>query len=231
MGGVPEQLARHHREGPGAPRCGGAKDQPQPCAGGPRALAAQRGGEEKTKTCPRGGSGSAPCTQKSEGNGGGGAAPRSAACRQNGQWSSDGSGAGAVSAPCAADAVGSRTHCAPPVALQISTAVVLRAQASARDTAGASMPSTSHEQHQAHRPGAMQRRGANTPGQGHADDGLRAGGHRPQPLAGAAPGALTATGSLSSVLLCTPLASLNTRVSGMVVSFCSGSFRSSSITW
>jgi len=51
------------------------------------------------------------------------------------------------------------------------------------------------------------------------------------PAAGAAPGALTATGSLSSVLLCWPLASLNTRVKGMVVSFCSGSFRSSSITW
>lgn len=49
---------------------------------------------------------------------------------------------------------------------------------------------------------------------------------------GAAPaGAICDTGTLISDLLSTPLASLKTKVRGMVVSFCRGSFRSISITW
>jgi hypothetical protein len=51
------------------------------------------------------------------------------------------------------------------------------------------------------------------------------------PAAPALPGARAATGTLSSSLLSTPLASLNTRVRGTTVSLASGAFRSSSITW
>ena len=46
-----------------------------------------------------------------------------------------------------------------------------------------------------------------------------------------APGAAVATGTLSSALVSTPLASLNTRMTGMVLSFCSVDFKSISITW
>lgn len=51
-------------------------------------------------------------------------------------------------------------------------------------------------------------------------------------LCGSAPaGAAVDTGTLISVLLSLPLASLNTKVSGTVVSFCSAIFKSISITW
>lgn len=46
-----------------------------------------------------------------------------------------------------------------------------------------------------------------------------------------APGAVVATGTLSSTLVSTPLASLNTSVSGTVLSLTSAAFRSISMTW
>jgi hypothetical protein len=46
-----------------------------------------------------------------------------------------------------------------------------------------------------------------------------------------APGAAVATGTFNSTLLSTPLASLNTSVSGTVPPLTSGAFRSSSMTW
>ena len=51
------------------------------------------------------------------------------------------------------------------------------------------------------------------------------------PMSAPPPGAVCATGTFNSILLSTPLASLNTKVSGIVVSFCKGSFRSMSMTW
>ena len=49
--------------------------------------------------------------------------------------------------------------------------------------------------------------------------------------AGLPPGAMALTGTVSSVLVSTPLASLNTNVSGIVVSFCKVLFKSISMTW
>jgi hypothetical protein len=46
-----------------------------------------------------------------------------------------------------------------------------------------------------------------------------------------APGAVWDTGSVSSALVSAPLASLNTRVMGIVVSFCRATFKSISMTW
>lgn len=45
------------------------------------------------------------------------------------------------------------------------------------------------------------------------------------------PGAAVVTGSFSSSLLSTPLASLNSKVTGIVLSLASGAFRSISMTW
>lgn len=50
-------------------------------------------------------------------------------------------------------------------------------------------------------------------------------------MAAAPPGGIMATGTLSSVLVSTPLASLKTSVMGMVLSLVSGCFRSINITW
>ena len=50
-------------------------------------------------------------------------------------------------------------------------------------------------------------------------------------MAAAPPGGVMATGTLSSVLVSTPLASLKTSVMGMVLSLVSGCFRSINITW
>lgn len=50
-------------------------------------------------------------------------------------------------------------------------------------------------------------------------------------MAAGPPGGVMATGTLSSVLVSTPLASLNTSVMGMVLSLASGCFKSINITW
>jgi len=93
-------------------------------------------------------------------------------------------------------------------------------------------PQQHHEHGQPHRPGAAQR--CAVQGEGHRDvrsyilcllwsmAGMSA---------GLAPGAAIATGTVSSVRVSTPLASLKVRVMAILESFCSGAFRSISMTW
>ncbi len=122
-----------------------------------------------------------------------------------------------------------------PVQMSIGGPWLPRVQLTACDTVGASAPNrASHKashstQRRCDAALVVCRQAGNIKKPG-APYGLAA-GMRGMEWWSMAAGAAKATGTLSSILLSTPLASLNTSVSGTVLSLASGAFRSIIIMW
>lgn len=156
---------------------------------------------------------------------------RSVACRQNWQWAGGTADPG-VGTESPAEAAASAVTQRGPSLVQISTpsGACPLASISACDTVGASAPSTatSTASHTTQgRYGCVRR--------GEVFIRRRADAYilcLLWSMAGMPPaGAAVFTGTVTSVLVSTPLASLNTRVSATVLSLASGAFRSINMTW